>query len=79
MKRTNLVLDEQVLEEARKALGARTYSETVNTSLREMVRTKRVESIAQYLGTGLHWDGNLPEMREDSVPPKRRTVRGKRR
>ncbi len=38
MKRFNLVLDEELLEEARKKLGDKTYSDTVNRALREALR-----------------------------------------
>jgi hypothetical protein len=38
MKRTNVVLDEQLLEQARRVTGERTYSGTVNRALAEMVR-----------------------------------------
>lgn len=70
MKRTNLVLDEKLLEEATRVLGAKTYSEAVNTALREIVRRNQVQSVARFFGTGV-WKGNLSEMREDR--PRRRT------
>lgn len=38
MKRTNVVLDEELLEQARRVTGERTYSATVNRALAEMVR-----------------------------------------
>jgi Arc/MetJ family transcription regulator len=74
MKRTNLVLDEQRLEEARKLLGAKTYSETVNKALDEAIRIIKIRSIPQYFGKGL-WKGDLSEMREDRprrVPRRRK-------
>jgi Arc/MetJ family transcription regulator len=37
MKRTNLVLDEQLLEEAVRALGVKTYSAAVNLALGKTV------------------------------------------
>ncbi len=40
MKRTNLMVDEKLLEEARAASGERTYSATVNTALEELVRKR---------------------------------------
>jgi len=64
MKRTNLVLDEQLLERAKVALGLKTYSETVNASLREVLRRRTFEQIDSYAGSGV-WEGNLGEMRED--------------
>jgi Arc/MetJ family transcription regulator len=75
MKRTNLVLDEQLLKEAHKELGEKTYSATVNKALREAIRRKRIESLAQFAGKGL-WAGNLSEMREDHpVRPRRARAR----
>jgi Arc/MetJ family transcription regulator len=70
MKRTNLVLDEEVLKEATRILGAKTYSEAVNTALQEVVRRNQVQSISRFFGTGI-WKGDLAEMREDR--PRRRT------
>lgn len=64
MRRTNLVLDGDALEEARRALGTKTYSETVNQALTEVVRRHKMRSIVQFFGKGL-WKGNLSEMRED--------------
>jgi Arc/MetJ family transcription regulator len=76
MKRTNLVLDEQRLEEARKLLGAKTYSETVNKALDEAIRIIKIRSIPQYFGKGL-WKGDLSEMREDR--PRRAPRRRKKK
>ena len=64
MKRTNLVLDGDILNEARQTLGAKTYSETVNKALAELVRRHRARSIVEFFGKGL-WKGDLSEMRED--------------
>jgi Arc/MetJ family transcription regulator len=38
MKRTNVVLDEELLEKARRATGEKTYSATINKLLAEAVR-----------------------------------------
>jgi Arc/MetJ family transcription regulator len=67
MKRTNLVLDAQLLDEARRVLGARTYSATVNLALEEITRVRKVQSLASFFGKGL-WQGSLSEMREDRAP-----------
>jgi Arc/MetJ family transcription regulator len=72
MKRTNLVLDAHLLDEARRVLGARTYSATVNLALEEITRVRKVQSLASFFGKGL-WQGNLSEMREDRVPRRRKT------
>ena len=65
MKRTNVVLDEHLLEEAVKVSGERTYARTIERALREMVRrAQAVHGIEQLAGSGL-WTGNLSEMRGD--------------
>jgi hypothetical protein len=72
MKRTNLVLDEQLLKEATRELGLKTYSATVNKALEEILRIRKVQRIPEFFGKGL-WHGDLSEMREDNPPqPKRR-------
>jgi Arc/MetJ family transcription regulator len=64
MKRTNLVLDEDILEEAMRVSGELTYSATVDLALREFVRRARARTILKLAGSGL-WQGNLDEMRGD--------------
>jgi Arc/MetJ family transcription regulator len=64
MKRTNLVLDERLLEEAVRVLGVKTYSAAVNQALAEAIRVQKVRSLRGFFGKGL-WEGSLPEMRED--------------
>ncbi len=65
MKRTNLVLDEALLEEAVRVLGAKTYSATVNLALKEALRMKRIQGLADHFGK-VEWLGDLSDMREDS-------------
>jgi hypothetical protein len=70
MKRTNLVLDEKKLDEAKNVSGSRTYSETVNLALDEYLRRHTFAQIDAYAGSDV-WQGDLSEMREDgrtSVP-----------
>jgi hypothetical protein len=64
MKRTNLVLDGNLLEEATQLSGERTYSKTVERALREMVRRVKARQILDLAGSGL-WQGDLTVMRED--------------
>ena len=64
MKRTNLVLDEALLEEATRVLGVKTYSAAVNRALEEAIKIKKIQSLSSYFGTRL-WEGDLSEMRED--------------
>jgi Arc/MetJ family transcription regulator len=72
MKRTNLVLDGDLLEEATRLSGERTYSRTVERALRDFVRRARARRILELTGSGL-WEGDLTVVREDQgVYRKRR-------
>ncbi len=62
MKRTNLVLNEEVLEEATRLSGEKTYSAAVMRALEDFVRRAKARQILELRGSGL-WDGDLPEMR----------------
>lgn len=64
MKRTSLMLDEQVLEEAQRLGGERTYSATVNRALEDYVRRIKAKRILDLRGAGL-WQGDLSEIRRD--------------
>ena len=71
MKRTNLVLDEDLLNETKSASGQATYSAAVNEALAEYCRLKRVKKIYEFQGSGI-WEGNLSDMRADYGPkPKK--------
>jgi Arc/MetJ family transcription regulator len=70
MKRTNLVLDEHLLEEAVRVSGERTYSRAVERALTDFVRRARARRILELAGSGL-WEGDVGEMRADR--PGRRT------
>jgi Arc/MetJ family transcription regulator len=76
MKRTNLVLDEELLEEASRLAGERTYSKTVDRALAEFVRRARAGKILDLAGSGA-WQGDLAEMRRDA-PVKKRVRRAAR-
>ena len=65
MKRTNLVLDDQLLKEATRLSGARTYSGTVNLALQDFVRRARAHRILELAGSG-RWEGDIAEMRADA-------------
>ena len=64
MKRTNLVLNEQLLDEAQRLSGERTYSRTVDRALEDFVRRIKARRILELRGSGL-WRGDLSEMRGD--------------
>jgi Arc/MetJ family transcription regulator len=64
MKRTNLVLDGQLLEEATRLSGERTYSRAVERALQDFVRRAKARRILDLAGSGL-WEGDLAMVRED--------------
>ncbi len=64
MKRTNLVIDEDLLEEAVRVAGVKTYSRAVEIALRDFIRRAKARRILELTGTGL-WEGDLGEMRRD--------------
>ena len=80
MKRTNLVLNADLLEQAVRVLGVKTYSAAVNLALEEMLRVKKLQSLPQFFGRGL-WEGDLTEMRADrprSARPKPGAKKGRK-
>ncbi len=80
MKRTNLVLDAELLDQATRLLGVKTYSAAVNLALAEVLRLRKIQSLPQFFGQGL-WEGDLEEMREDKPAGRRRRAnrpRGRR-
>jgi Arc/MetJ family transcription regulator len=70
MKRTNLVLDEALLEEAVRLSGERTYSRTVERALSDFVRRARAGKILELTGSGA-WEGDLRVMRGDALVRER--------
>jgi Arc/MetJ family transcription regulator len=72
MKRTNLVLDEKLLEEATRLSGERTYSRAVEKALADYVRRIKARQILELAGSGL-WEGDLSEMRRDRTARRPRS------
>ena len=64
MKRTNLVLDENLLEETLRLSAERTYSRAVEMAMRDFIRRVKAKRILELAGSGL-WEGDLAEMRQD--------------
>lgn len=71
MKRTNLVLNEHLLEEAVRLSGERTYSATVERALFDFIQRMKARRIIELAGSGL-WQGDLSKMRDDH-PRNRRS------
>lgn len=71
MKRTNVVLNERLLEEATRLSGERTYSRTIERALEDFVRRIKARRILELAGSGL-WEGDLSEMRNDHQGSRKR-------
>jgi hypothetical protein len=61
------MVNENLLEEAVRLGGERTYSKTVNRALEEFIRRIKAGRILELRGSGL-WQGSLAEMRQDEAP-----------
>ena len=65
-KRTNIVLDEKLIEAGLKATGLKTQRELVDFALRDMLRREAQKQILELKGK-VHWEGNLSEMRRGRI------------
>ena len=63
MKRTNVVLDEILVEKCRKATGIKTQKELLDYALRELLRHEDQKKILELKGR-VHWEGDLEHWRE---------------
>ena len=48
-----------------RVVGVKTHSAAVNLALKEVLRMKRIQGLADYIGK-VEWLGDLSEMRADS-------------
>lgn len=62
--RTNIVLDDAVMETALKLGGYRTKKATIENALRLFIQIKGQQKIKGLKGK-ITWEGNLDEMRRD--------------
>ena len=62
MKRMNLLLDEELLEETLCLSGEPTHSRTVTRAMTEFVKRAKAGRILHLAGSGL-WEGDLDRMR----------------
>ena len=63
MMRTNIVIDDKLMNDALKATGLTTKKEAVEMGLKALVRLKKQERIRKFKGK-LSWEGDLSEMRK---------------
>jgi len=61
--RTNIVIDDGLMDDALRLTGLKTKREAVELGLKTLIRLKMQENIRQHRGK-LHWEGDLDQMRE---------------
>ena len=62
--RTNIVIDDRLMEEALRATGVHTKRDAVELGLRTLVRLNQQAEIRKFRGK-LRWEGDLDAMRTD--------------
>ena len=63
MKRTNVVLDEKLIEDCIKVTGIKTQKALIDHALRELLRHEKQIKILELKGK-ISWNGNLDEWRK---------------
>ncbi|AZG76108.1 type II toxin-antitoxin system VapB family antitoxin [Methylocystis rosea] len=67
--RTNIVIDDKLMEEALRATGLKTKKEAVELALRTLLRLQRQKQIRSLRGK-LDWRGDLDAMRTEKKTEK---------
>jgi Arc/MetJ family transcription regulator len=67
MKRTNIVLDSDLVRQGLKATGLKTRRALVHRALEELVRREKQMGLLALKGK-IHWTGNLNAMRRSRFP-----------
>jgi Arc/MetJ family transcription regulator len=65
--RTNIEIDDQLLEQALRATGLKTKRAVVEAGLRMLLHLKGQEDILRLVGK-VRWEGNLEESRQGRDP-----------
>ena len=65
--RTNIVLDDDLINRARQLTGIKTKKQVIQEALRLLIRLREQEQVRSLRGK-LHWEGNLEEMRQGRQP-----------
>ena len=63
MKRTNIVLDDKLVEACFKATGLKTQRALIDHALRELLRHESQAKILELKGK-VYWEGNINEWRQ---------------
>ncbi len=63
--RTNIVIDDDLMNDAIRLTGVKTKREAVELALKSLIELKKQENFKSFRGK-LKWEGNLDDMRADS-------------
>lgn len=63
--RTNIVIDDQLMERALRLTGLKTKREVVELALQTLLQLRQQEQVKQFRGK-LDWQGDLEAMRKDA-------------
>ena len=63
MIRTNIVIDEKLVNAAMKVTGIETRKALIDYALRELLRHEKQQQLLQLHGK-IHWEGNVDSSRE---------------
>ena len=66
MGRTNIVLDDKLVEECQKLTGIKTRRALIDYALHELLRLARQRRLLELKGS-VKWDGDLDAWREERV------------
>ena len=68
MKRTNVVVDEELVERVKRIYRVRTTRDAIDLALRRLVGDRDPRRFLQLEGIG--WEGDLDELRHRDPPPE---------
>ena len=63
--RTNIVIDDELMNQVMKITGIRTKREAVEQGLKALLKLKQQDQIRRYRGK-FDWEGDLDELRSDT-------------
>jgi len=67
--RTNIVLDDNLIQRAQKLTGIKTKREVVHEALRVLILLREQAEVRSLRGK-LRWEGNLDEQRQARIPER---------
>lgn len=63
--RTNIVIDDELMNDAMRLTGVKTKREAVEMALKSLIALKKQENLKSFRGK-LKWEGDLDDMRADN-------------